>query len=58
LVYPKNLVSKRILINTDPGLHHTTPVPEPGSLALLAVAGLVFGGFSRCRRSSVERLLG
>lgn len=59
LVYPKNLISKRMLINTDPGLHHTvTPVPEPSSLVLLAVAGLMIGGLSRCRRSSIERLLG
>ncbi|MEN6452600.1 MAG: SdrD B-like domain-containing protein [Thermoguttaceae bacterium] len=44
LVYPSSLLSKRMLLNEDPGIHHTTPAPEPGTLTLLAVLGLVVGG--------------
>jgi hypothetical protein len=51
LTYPAGLISKRMLINTNPGIHNTTPVtpiptppvPEPGTLATLMVAGLVLG---------------
>ena len=50
LKYPTNLLSKRLLLGSDPGLSHTTAappvsVPEPGTLTLLAVAGLSIGGF-------------
>jgi hypothetical protein len=50
LTYPSSLISKRLLPNTDPGIFHVDVVPEPGSLALLAVAGLFFGGLTwrRC----------
>ena len=58
LAYPTDLVSKRMLLNQDPGVVHTSdappapvpPVPEPGTLALLAVAGLCVSGFARRRR--------
>jgi hypothetical protein len=57
--YPTNLVSKRMLLNRDPGTSHTPsappppipPVPEPGTLALLAVAGLCATAIARRRRS-------
>jgi len=55
-VYPTNLISKRMLLNQYPGVQHTTaappapPVPEPGTLALLVVAGLAVTGFARRRR--------
>jgi hypothetical protein len=54
--YPTNLISKRMLLNENPGIPNTPdaplpPVPEPGTLALLAVAGLCLTGFARRRRS-------
>jgi hypothetical protein len=57
-VYPTDLLSKRMLLNNDPGVPHTPdaptpptpPVPEPGTLALLLVAGLAVSGFTRRRR--------
>ena len=58
LAYPASLISKRLLLNTDPGIQHTTAapnppvVPEPGTLALLVVAGLSGGGFLVRRRRS------
>lgn len=48
LVYPIGLVSKRMLIGDDPGVIHT--VPEPGTLMLLVMAGLCFGGLAWRRR--------
>lgn len=53
LVYPNNLISKRLLLNVSPGVYHTdppTPIPEPGMLSLLAVAGLVLAGFAKARK--------
>lgn len=47
LVYPVQLLSKRMLLNNDPGVH---VVPEPGSLVLLAIAGLLFSGLTGRRR--------
>ncbi len=49
LVYPISLISKRMLVDGN-GTIHTTP--EPGSLMLLAIAGLFFGGLTtwRCRK--------
>jgi hypothetical protein len=52
--YPVQLLSKRMLLNTDPGTPHTppsppVPVPEPGTLALLLVAGLLLRRFRRVR---------
>jgi hypothetical protein len=55
-VYPTNLISKRMLLNQDPGTPHTPDsppipvVPEPSTLALLAIAGLSLSGFARRRR--------
>jgi hypothetical protein len=49
LVYPVELISKRMLLNTDPGFYHTTPVPEPGGLTLAAVVGLLLGGLMMWR---------
>jgi hypothetical protein len=46
-IYPTELISKRSMINTDPGSHHTTPVPEPSALALLVVAGIGLAMFRR-----------
>jgi hypothetical protein len=52
--YPTSLYSKRSLLNTSPGSYHTTdgpsPVPEPSTLVLLAIAGMSFTAFSRRRR--------
>jgi hypothetical protein len=55
LQYPTSLLSKRMLLDSNPGVQHTTPsdpkpVPEPGSLALLAVAGLSLGATSLKKR--------
>jgi hypothetical protein len=57
--FPTNLISKRTLLNQDPGTSHTPdappppipPVPEPGTLTLLVVAGLCVTGIARRRRS-------
>ena len=46
-VYPLAAYSKRLLID-DNGVIHTAP--EPGPLVLLAVGGLILGGFSLARR--------
>jgi hypothetical protein len=46
-VFPVAAYSKRLLID-DGGIIHT--VPEPGSLLLLAVGGLILGGFGFARR--------
>lgn len=43
--YPAGAVSKRLLIEGGP--EHTTP--EPSTLVLLAIAGLVLGGYARRR---------
>ena len=48
LVYPIGLISKRMLTDDDP---HIPIVPEPGSLLLLAIAGLFFGGLTWGRRN-------
>ena len=53
--YPSSLVSARLLMGTDSGLQNTTAintttVPEPGTLALLAVAGLSLAGTAWRRR--------
>ena len=53
--YPTNVISKRMLLNSSPGVPNTPdapklpPVPEPGTLALLLTAGLAFVGFARRR---------
>lgn len=57
LDYPASLLSKRMLINSHGGPSNTDPatpvvVPEPGSLMLLAMAGLAFGGIYWRRRRS------
>ena len=48
LSYPASLVTKRLLTTIDPGMHHInvtpSPVPEPGTVTLLAIAGLCLGG--------------
>jgi hypothetical protein len=56
-VYPTDLISKRMVLSDNPGVPHTPdapqpptpPVPEPGTLALLLVAGLAVSGFARRR---------
>jgi hypothetical protein len=53
LVYPANLISKRMLLNTNPGVHHATtshpvnPVPEPSAWILAATGFLLEIGFRR-----------
>ena len=58
LMYPSELVSKRMLLNVSPGVYHTSaipvPVPEPGTLVLLAMVGLPLAGFVRWCRSCVR----
>jgi hypothetical protein len=52
LVYPTNLISKRMLLNSNPGIVRITTavISEPGTLALVAVAGVLFGGLKWRRR--------
>jgi hypothetical protein len=63
LQYPTNLISKRILTSKNPGLQHTTAgpipdVPEPGTLTLLALAGLSMSGFfRRQKRRSIRNYI-
>ena len=51
--YPYQLLSKRMFVNVDPGVSHTTPapppspVPEPSSWVLFVAAGLLLGGLRR-----------
>lgn len=56
LSYPSSLITKRLYTLNGSGIKHTpeSPVPEPGSLLLLAVAGMFLGGFTwrRCRKHS------
>jgi hypothetical protein len=53
LTYPYQLLSKRMLLNSTPGVANTTPipppivVPEPSSFVLLVVAGLLLSGLRR-----------
>jgi len=49
LAYPVSLITKRLLTYYDPGIYHT--VPEPGSMVLLAMAGLCLVGLLARRRS-------
>jgi hypothetical protein len=69
LTYPTNLLSKRMLIGSKPGLYHTTPGPtppdpppvsEPSTLVLLlAVAGVAAGHqFVQRRRRKSRQLPG
>lgn len=51
-IYPTEMISKRMLLNTDPGVVHATAVPEPSTLALLVAAAFSFAVFRRCRRPS------
>jgi len=53
--YPISLISKQLLMGDD-GIEHTTiPVPEPGTFALLAAAGLSLLGFAWRRRMRLGR---
>jgi hypothetical protein len=58
--YPFSLISKRMLIGGDPGIIHT--VPEPGTLVLLVIAGLIVGSLAwrsawrQSRKSSLVAL--
>lgn len=47
LSYPTELISKRLLLNTQPGIRHTTPTPEPGTLTIACMMGLAFIGLRR-----------
>ncbi len=47
LVYPIAAYSKRLLMDDNAVIH---TVPEPGTLVLLAVGGLILGGFGLVRR--------
>jgi hypothetical protein len=52
LAYPVGAYTKRIFMGDNPGILHT--VPEPGSLVLLAIAGLFLGGLAwRSRRVKI-----
>lgn len=46
--YPFSLVSKRMLLNGNPGIIRTVPdtVPEPGTAGLLVIAGLIVGSLA------------
>ena len=46
-MYPAQLLTKRMLLNNNPGVHL---VPEPGSWMLLAIAGLFCGSLAWRRR--------
>lgn len=50
LSYPIALISKRMMLNSSPRVIHTHSIPEPGTLVLLAMAGLFFGGLAWRRR--------
>jgi len=54
LAYPASLITKRLYTISNNGVKHTpeSPVPEPGSLVLLTVAGMSIGGIAwrRCRK--------
>ncbi|MCE5266423.1 MAG: carboxypeptidase regulatory-like domain-containing protein [Planctomycetaceae bacterium] len=50
VAYPAYLLSKRMLLNTDPGIHHPSAVPEPGTLRLVAIVGLSLIGLLKQRR--------
>lgn len=58
LVYPSDLISKAMFLMSSPAILHTSDVvtpaaiPEPGSLAMLAITGLVLGGlhWRHCRK--------
>jgi hypothetical protein len=56
--YPTDLLSKRSLLNSDSGTHHTTPVPpvpEPGAWSLLAIAGMLLASRRLLRRGVSKR---
>ncbi|MGW8257016.1 MAG: PEP-CTERM sorting domain-containing protein, partial [Thermoguttaceae bacterium] len=51
--YPIQLVSKRMLISSDPGNLHTAevvPVPEPGSTMMLILAAFAVGAWTTAKR--------
>ena len=54
LVYPTQLISRRMLLNTTPGIYPTTPLPEPGTLALAAMAGLSLAGLTWRERRKLQ----